>query len=49
LIVFDLLGVGIAIDFDAQFGFVAIEVDDEAINRVLSAEFEAVKLSIAQA
>ena len=29
-IVFDLLGVGIAIDFDAQFGFVAIEVNDEA-------------------
>jgi hypothetical protein len=29
LIVFDLLGVGIAIDFDAEFGFIAIEVDDD--------------------
>ena len=38
LIVFDLLGVGIAIDFDAQFGFVAIEVDDEAIDGMLACE-----------
>ncbi len=57
LIVFDLPGVGITIDFDAEFGFVAIEVDDEAaarpavsgVNGVLAAEFEAVELSLAQA
>ncbi len=49
LIVFDLLGVGIAIDFDAEFGFVAIEVDDEPIDGVLSSEFEAIQLAVAQA
>lgn len=49
LIVFNLLGVGIAIDLDAQFRFVAIEVDDEAINGMLPAKLEAVELSIAQA
>ena len=48
LIIFDLLGMGIAINFDAEFGFIAIEVDDEFLNGVLSSKFESVKLSIAQ-
>ena len=47
LIVFDLLGVGIAIDFDAEFGFIAIEVDDESIDWMLSSKLEAIQLSIA--
>lgn len=46
LIVFDLLGVGIAIDFDAQSGFIAIEVDDETAYGVLSSKFETIQLSI---
>jgi hypothetical protein len=51
-----LFGVRIAINFNAQFGFGAIEVDDETtacpavsgINRMLAAEFQAVELPIAQ-
>jgi hypothetical protein len=43
-----LFGVRIAINFNAQFGFGAIEVDDETVNRMLTAEFEAVELPIAQ-
>jgi hypothetical protein len=38
LIVFDLLCVRIAVDLSAQFGFGAIEVDDEAIDRMLAAK-----------
>jgi hypothetical protein len=36
LIVLYLLGVRIAINLEAEFGFGAIEVDDEAIDEVLS-------------
>lgn len=57
LIVFDLLGMGIAIDLDTEFGFVAIEVDDEAAARpvvsgvygMLPAKLEAIELAIAEA
>ena len=49
MIVFDLFGVGIAINFDAEFDLVAIEVDDEAIDGVLSPEFKTIQLAVAQA
>ena len=57
LIVFDLLGMGITIDLDAQFGFIAIEVNDKAaacpavsgIDRMLAANLETIELAIAQA
>ena len=49
LILFDLFGVGIAIDFDAEFGFITVEVDDEAVYGVLSPEFQAIQLTVSQA
>ena len=47
LIVFDLIGVRIAIDLDTEFGLGAIEVDDETIDRMLTAKLEVIKLVIA--
>ena len=51
MIVLDLIGfgVGVAVDLDAEFGFGAIEVDDETIDGMLTANLEAVKLAVAQA
>jgi hypothetical protein len=39
-IVFDLLHVRIAIDFDHQFAAGTVEVHDEPVNRVLAPELE---------
>ncbi len=49
LIIFHLFGVRVAVDLDAEFGFGAIEVDDETIDGMLTAYLEAVKLAITQA
>jgi len=49
-IVGDLIGfgVGVAIDFDAEFCLGAIEVDDEMIDGMLATNLETIELSIAQ-
>ena len=49
-IVDDLSGFGVrvAVDFDAEFGFGAIEVDDKVTDDMLTANFEPVYLAVAQ-
>ena len=48
LIVFDLIGVRIAVDFDHQFRFGAEEIDDVRADSVLLAPMQTVDLSTAQ-
>jgi hypothetical protein len=47
-IVFDALGVGWAVEFDHELGFVAVEIGEVWTNGVLAAELEIGELSIAQ-
>ena len=49
MIIFDLLSVRIAIDFNAQFGSITIEVDDETLYGMLSPKFATIQLAVAQA
>ena len=37
-----------AVDFDGEAKFVAVEVEDEAVDRVLAAEFEAEEAPVAE-
>ena len=48
VVVFDLAGVGVAVDLDDQAGGGAVEIDDEAVDRGLAAEFVAAQAPIAQ-
>ena len=48
LIVFDLIGMGIAVNFDHQFRFGAEEIDDVCADGVLLAPVQTVDLAPAQ-
>jgi hypothetical protein len=48
LVAGDLRGVVVAVEFDGEFGFVAVEVEDVRRERVLAAEAEAEELAVAE-